>query len=619
MDLNTLLSLTMQQITRFMVAEYSTLFLYDEDKNMLWSRIKQPHDADSTSIHLLDNAFSQQWIRADRGITGVVMRKGKSIICNDIHQDNRFDPMTDSNPAHPTHNLLCVPLFDPRKYQIGVVQVINKRTGDFTSADENLLNALCFQIAISIENARLYEHVNKLRHNEGELSGTLQKQNEQLSSAYKQLVESNEQLKSALRKVKINRNIYIVFTLLFLLFMAFFLGFKEPLINRFVEDDMQTPTTPYQFETVEPRYMRTKILLSGYIAPLNVHQVISPFNAKIQQAYIKAHQKVTKGQLLLELDTTEEEIRAQNAKSNYIKAQNHLSQLENWENSSEVINAKRRLQQLKLEKTHLSTKERENKRLLDMGIIAKTEYRASLQDLKNHELEQQTAEQSLLKIQAKGRGQNLKIAQLELNNARLQLDAIQQRLQNAKITAPVAGVIMPLKNANNHATAIVIGKKINQGDSLFSIANLEGIAVETQVDEVDISRIKIGQTVLISGEAFPDLTLKGVVDDISAQADNEYGKVPFFKVRVVAKHLSELQHQHLKLGMSATLEVITYENANALLLPLAAVYQQDGLWMVKRRDKQGYLHPQVVSLGVSNETSVEILHGLDHGDQVYIP
>ena len=618
MDLNTLLALTMQQITHFMGAEHSTLFLYDENKQMLWSRMQQRHDREHHPPSLSSD-LQKKWVNIC-GITGRVMQQGQSVLCNDVTENNYFNPVIDSDNQHSTRTLLCVPLFDPKKYQIGVVQVINKRKGLFTQSDELLMKALCFQIAIAIENARLYEHISHLRDNETDLSSTLKQQNEQLQTAYQQLTNSNNDLTVALRKVKINRRISWLFLMVFVVVLGGIFGLQDSLMQQINSKPTQSENNPvYYFETIKPQYMRASILLSGFITPLEVVEVISPFNGKIKARYFHGHQQVKEGDLLLELDTTEEEIRSQEAEANLIKATHKLDILKDWNNSADVINAERHLHQLQLEKDDLNTKVQENKRLFNMGIIAETEYRSSRQALKTHELERQTAKQSLRLIRRKGQGENLHIAKLERNNAKLQLKAIKQRLKNAKIVANVNGVIMPVKSENQHQHNIVTGKPVNQGDVLFSIGNMVGIAVETNVDEVDISKIHQGQKVLLSGEAFPDLKLIGKVNNISSQASNEYGKVPFFNVRVTVPQLTKKQRQKLLSGMSATLEVLTYENQRALILPLSAVYQETGYWWVKRQTPEGLLQTTKVTLGINNETSVEILKGLKFGDKIHLP
>jgi multidrug efflux pump subunit AcrA (membrane-fusion protein) len=617
MDLNTVLTLTMGQITRFMAAEHSTLFLYDKEKNMLWSRLRQRQVKQGKEGHHTD--FKEVWLKADCGITGYALCHGESVLCHVASQDPRFDARIDSDGQHVTHTLLCVPLFDPQKKVLGVVQVLNKHHGNFTKEDESLLKALCFQIAIAIENAQLYEHVNQLRDNESQLSAALQQQNGQLTNAYQQLTESNEELRTALRQVKISRIVSLLFVLGFIGSLFWFIHGKDSLVTQMASEEDVVAEKPSTRQIMQYQTMRATLLLSGYISPLDVVHIISPFNGKIERHYFNYHEKVKKGQLLLELDTIEEEIRAQEAKANHIKAKNHLDELKNWQNGPEVKDAKRHVHQLELEKSDLFTKEQENQRLLTMGIIPESEHRASVQALRQQELEYQTALQGLEAVTAKGQGQNLKVAELELNNAFLQLRAIEQRLKNAKIIAPVDGVIMPVKSNNDQPQQQIIdGKQVNQGEALFAIGNLTGIAVEAKVDEVDIPKIHEGQTVLVSGEAFPQLKLKGRVDSISAQADSEYGKVPFFNVRIIVHHIDASQRPLLRLGMSATLEVITYENEKALLLPLSALYQNQGQWWVKLK-KINQFKEQAVILGSSNETSVEVIQGLNVGDEVYLP
>ena len=146
MDLDTLLNVTMTQITEFMEAERSTLFLYDEVRNELWSRLAQGRRAgairrktegiDMPVIHgseILSRMDAQRDMRfndtderndfysyttaleieeirfnADEGIAGAVMKNGESLIIDDAYEDERFNRAIDAKTGFRTqHNSVC--------------------------------------------------------------------------------------------------------------------------------------------------------------------------------------------------------------------------------------------------------------------------------------------------------------------------------------------------------------------------------------------------------------------------------------------------------------------------------------------------------------------------------
>ena len=90
------------------------------------------------------------------GITGWVAEKGQPAIINDINKDDRFNHEFDKESGYKTRSIMCVPLVH-NKEVIGVIEVLNKTKGDFTSEDEKLLFSLADQASISIAQSRVFE------------------------------------------------------------------------------------------------------------------------------------------------------------------------------------------------------------------------------------------------------------------------------------------------------------------------------------------------------------------------------------------------------------------------------------------------------------------------------
>lgn len=90
------------------------------------------------------------------GIAGHVAITGKPLIVYDAQQDERFYPGVDQTSGFETRDIICVPV-SARNRILGVLQAINKRAGDFVDDDLIILHALANQVAVAIENARLYQ------------------------------------------------------------------------------------------------------------------------------------------------------------------------------------------------------------------------------------------------------------------------------------------------------------------------------------------------------------------------------------------------------------------------------------------------------------------------------
>ena len=150
-QLGPLLQKIMEAVTRMLDADRATLFLNDEKTGELFSEIGQ--------------GLGAQKIRFanDLGIAGAVFSSGKSINIPHAYADLRFNPAFDRQTGYFTRSILCVPVVNKGGKVIGVTQVLNKRGGAFTEDDEARLRAFTAQIAIGLENAKLFDDVQAMK------------------------------------------------------------------------------------------------------------------------------------------------------------------------------------------------------------------------------------------------------------------------------------------------------------------------------------------------------------------------------------------------------------------------------------------------------------------------
>ncbi|NOZ87474.1 MAG: GAF domain-containing protein [Deltaproteobacteria bacterium] len=147
LELDKVMEIVMDQVTKLLYADRSSLYLVDEDRGELWSMVAQGGNMEEIRLPL------------DKGVAGWVAANGKTVNLVDAYKDQRFDPEIDSRTGYKTISMLCMPVRNPESRIIGVVQVLNKKGGRFTVGDEKLLQALASQAAVSIENSRLYLQV----------------------------------------------------------------------------------------------------------------------------------------------------------------------------------------------------------------------------------------------------------------------------------------------------------------------------------------------------------------------------------------------------------------------------------------------------------------------------
>ena len=146
LDLDQLLELILQKITDLLEGDRATLYLLDEQRGRLLSRIMVGDEARSIELPV------------GQGIAGHVAKVGRTVRIKDAYRDKRFSREWDDATGYRTRSILASPMKNHVGRIIGVIQVLNKShgTGEFSQHDEELLTALATQAAVSIDNSRLF-------------------------------------------------------------------------------------------------------------------------------------------------------------------------------------------------------------------------------------------------------------------------------------------------------------------------------------------------------------------------------------------------------------------------------------------------------------------------------
>ncbi|MBA2918460.1 GAF domain-containing protein [Sphingomonas sp. MAH-20] len=162
LQLDVLIARIMTATTELLNAERSTLFLHD------------PKTGELYSVFAEGDAITEIRLPANRGIAGAVFTTGKAENITDPYSDDRFDQSVDLQTGFRTRSILCQPIVNKHGGRIGVTQVLNKKgAGAFSEKDEARLRAFSAQIAVSLENAKLFDDVLSMKnYNESILEST---------------------------------------------------------------------------------------------------------------------------------------------------------------------------------------------------------------------------------------------------------------------------------------------------------------------------------------------------------------------------------------------------------------------------------------------------------------
>jgi signal transduction histidine kinase len=147
LNLRTLLTIILDTAVKLVDAERGTLYLIDEEKGELCSRVV----TGSTSIDIR--------LALGEGIAGHVACTGEVVNLADAYSDPRFNPKVDRVSGFVSRAMLCMPMRNRKGRTIGVIQLLNTAAGRFTTDDEIFVGALGVHAAHAIENARLADRM----------------------------------------------------------------------------------------------------------------------------------------------------------------------------------------------------------------------------------------------------------------------------------------------------------------------------------------------------------------------------------------------------------------------------------------------------------------------------
>ena len=213
-------------------------------------------------------------------------------------------------------------------------------------------------------------------------------------------------------------------------------------------------------------------------------------------------------------------------------------------------------------------------------------------------------------------------------------DAVTQR---ARVTSPMSGVVIT-KGVELGETVTSGVSSFNAGTVLFTVADLKTLLIRVNLNEVDIAKVKVGQPVRITLDAYPQKVFTGKVRFVAPAAKLQ-DKIKVFPVEVALDELGDAY----RTGMSANVEILGEKREKAVSIPLEALQRADGKTVAYRLKsdlkpkllaaaKQGlngrgkyvwlsdhwkdYYEAVPVAAGIATLERVEILSGLKGGEQV---
>ena len=348
--------------------------------------------------------------------------------------------------------------------------------------------------------------------------------------------------------------------------------------------------------TVDKGVIEVSVSASGKVIPAFEEIINSPINSRIVEVYKRGGDSVDVGTPILKLDL-------QSAETEYNK-QLDEEQMKSLQLEQQRVTNHNKLSEmemnLKVSRMELDRKavELRNERYLDSlgaGTTDKVrqvelDYNVSILKLKEHEQKYQN-EQALAEA-------DLKVKELELNIFRKSLAETRRTLEDAQIRSPRKAILTYVNNE--------IGSQIGQGAKVAIVSDLSHFKIEGEIADTYGDRIAAGSKAVIK---IGSEKLDGTVSDVTPLSKN--GVISF------TVQLEEDNHKRLRSGLKTDVYVMNAVKDDVLRIANSSYYVGKGeyeLFVVNGNQ----LLKRKVQLGDSNFEYVEVVSGLQEGDQVIV-
>jgi len=376
---------------------------------------------------------------------------------------------------------------------------------------------------------------------------------------------------------------------------------------------------------VERGSIRLTVESTGRVISNRDVEIMSQASGEIISLPYDVSDSIEKGILLVELDPEDEERNVRQAKVNLTSSEAKLAQARQNLKTAEqqLVNdeaqAKANLLSAQAQHQDAQAKAERMRKLLASNRVsqeecetAETSATLAATTLENARIRLKELEVEREALETKR--QDVVLAECQVDSDRLSRESAQERLDDTKIYAPIAGVISALDVQIGNIVSSPMSN-VGGGTTLLTLSDLSRMFVEASVDESDIGQIEVGQAVDVTADAFPDKHFEGEVVRIATKGDNVSNVVTFeVKIEVLGEGKEKLKPE-----MTANVEILVADKQDVLLLSSEALHgagERQYVLLLGPNGQQG--ERRRVQTGVDDGLQVEIVEGLKEGEEVIV-
>ncbi len=331
---------------------------------------------------------------------------------------------------------------------------------------------------------------------------------------------------------------------------------------------------------------------TGTVQPLQEHSLTSPMDGVLEHLHYYYGQSVKQGAVVFTLNSTDLQKQYNDTLTEYLKAKDNYS----------IARAK-----------FTGTED-----LWQSGLVSKNNFMSEKSSLNTSRVALMQATSKLTEMLRKmGDGNQEDLSHLSFAEFDKVRSALAGKHDLIHIKSLADGVLLyPPKASDDKSSHIGVGTSIKAGQVLALVGDLRGIRLEIDVPEIDMDKVKPGMAATVRGVAFGGQVLNGRLVSVNAQASsNNANALPSFSAWVEVHDLTDEQQAMIKVGMSASIELVV-DSQDKILIPIAALSQQKGQNVVQIRSAKGQLRTVTVMTGATYGDRVLIESGLKVGDEL---
>ncbi len=354
----------------------------------------------------------------------------------------------------------------------------------------------------------------------------------------------------------------------------------------------------------------------GYVVAHHTIQVSSKVIGKVAWVGVEKGDPVKEGQVLVRLEDSEYRAQREQARANLAVAQARLKELETGSRPQEIDAARAAMEQASANAHNAQANLKRTEGLAQQGIApqqqldnARTQYEVSQAQLesarKNYEL-----------VKIGPRVEQIEYARAQVAQARAAVDYAQTMLDSTRIRAPVTGTVLErLVEKGEMVTTMTFGGTGGAKASVVSLADLNDLQVELDINQNDFPKIMPNQECSVTADAYPDRIYRGVVAEIAPEANRQKATIQV-KVKILRPD------EYLRPEMNAHVSFLAPPNEKStrretLSVPRAALVEKDGKAAVFVLDGS-HVKIREIQVGRDRGDKIEVVEGLGPNDKIVV-